>query len=46
MPDRKENINLLKNIALKNWTAVDNAVLTNSELLQDILRALRLTLNS
>ena len=32
VPDRKENINLLKNIALRNWTAVANAVLTHSEL--------------
>ena len=46
MPDRKENINLLKNIALKNWTAVANAILTHSELRQDILRALWRTLNS
>lgn len=36
VPDRKENINLLKNIALKNWTAVANAILTHSELRQDI----------
>lgn len=35
VPDRKENINLLKNIALKNWTAVANAILTHSELRQD-----------
>ena len=46
VPDRKENINLLKNIALKNWTAVANAVLSHSELRQDILRALWRTLNS
>ena len=46
VPDPKENINLLKNIALKNWTAVANAVLTRSELRQDILRALWRTLNS
>ena len=39
VPDRKENINLLKNIALRNWSAVANAVLTHSELRQDILRA-------
>ena len=38
--DQKENITLLKNIALINWTAVANAVLTHSELGQDILRAL------
>ena len=30
--DQKENITLLKNIALINWTAVANAVLTQSEL--------------
>ena len=46
VPDRKENINPLKNIALKNWTAVANAVLSHSELRQDILRALWRTLNS
>ena len=46
VPDRKENINLLKNIALKTWTAVANAILTHSELRQDILRALWRTLNS
>ena len=46
VPDRKENINLLKNIALRKWTAVANAVLTHSELRQDILRALWRTLNS
>ena len=41
VPDiyQKENITLLKNIALINWTAVANAVLTHSELRQDILRA-------
>ena len=44
--DQKENITLLKNIALINWTAVANAVLTHSELRQDILRALWRTLNS
>ena len=38
--DQKENITLLINIALINWTAVANAVLTHSELRQDILRAL------
>ena len=38
--DQKENITLLKNIALINWTAVANAVLTHSGLRQDILRAL------
>ena len=36
----------MKNIALKNWTAVANAILTHSELQQDILRALWRTLNS
>ena len=46
VPDRKENINLLKNIALKNFTAVANAVMTHSELRQEILRALWRTLNS
>ena len=32
--DQKENITLLKKIALINWTAVANAVLTHSELRQ------------
>ena len=44
--DQKENITLLKNIVLINWTAVANAVLTHSELRLDILRALWRTLNS
>ena len=44
--DQKENISLLKNIVLINWTAVANAVLTHSELPQDILRALWRALNS
>lgn len=46
VPDRKENINLLKNVAFKNWQAVANAVLQHSELRQDILKALWRRLNA
>ena len=40
VPDQKENIALLKNIALKNWQVVANAVPKHSELRQYILKAL------
>ena len=46
VPDRKENITLLKNVAFKNWQAVANGVFQHSELRQDILKALWRKLNA
>ena len=46
VPDQKESIGLVKNIALKNWQAVANAALKHSELRQDILKALWRKLNA
>ena len=45
-PESKEDILLLKNVALKNWQAVANAVFQHEELEPEILKALSRVLNS
>ena len=45
-PKSKEDLLLLKNVALKNWQAVANAVFQHEELKPEILKALSCVLNS
>ena len=46
VPEAKEDILLLKNVASKNWQAVANAVVKHVELKTEILKALWRVLNS
>lgn len=46
VPEEKDNILILKNVALKNWQAVANAVLKHKQLKPEMLKALWRAVNA
>ena len=46
VPEEKDNILILKNVALKNWQAVADAVLKHKQLKPEMLKALWRAVNA